>query len=891
MSFGKGWRRAFRLSLGKRSVERDVDDELAFHLAMREEKLRHLGIPPETAEAKARERFGDATKVREECITIDQHRARGVQLTEWIESVWSDFRYAFRTLRRMPAFTIVATLTLALGIGATTAMFTLVNGILLRPLPYPEPGRLVRVIQAYPEKGLDTWGLTPENLVMYRDRATDFEAFAGYRGASVTVVVPGGSGPERLLGARVTAEFFNAIGVQPAVGRAFAASEDTPGHDNVAIIGYGLWQTHYGGRTSVTTETIDIDGNPLPIVGVMPGGFAFPRADTKVWLPMGLDPTRRRGWINSGLGRLKPGVSPEHARQQTTAIMYDWARSSPDLIGKSLVPEKTRMKTIVMPLHEVITGRTARPLTVLLAAVCLILLIATANVATLLSSRAATRQREIGLRTALGATGGRVLRQLLTESVALAMLGAIGGIALAVAGVRLITRSPLVSLPRIDEVHVDGRVLAFTLVVSVCSGLLFGLLPALHGMRSRLTSNLTAGQRESSHRASRRINNALVVTQLSLSVVLLVAAGLVLKSFQRLTHLDMGFRAEGITSIALPMPPRLNSAIATNAFHATVLERVRAILGVQSASLSWSLPFEGNANVDGYLIDGRPVPPSSNEAQTMQIAVSPGHFATLAMPILYGRDFTATDDTAHLAVAVVDQVIAERYWVGAEALGKRIRTTGDTTWMTIVGVTGSVRDQDAANVPWPHLYVSLAQWGGNRLSLAVRTTGVAGSVIPAVRKTIAGIDPSIPLDGVRPLTSFVDQSLATRRLTQNLLACFALLALVLASIGIYGVMSLHVANRKREFGIRLAIGAEPRALVRMVLGEGALLAALGTGFGIAGALVATRWIRTLLYEVNPWDPAVFVSLALGLGAIAVASCYLPARRAARSDPLTVLRTD
>jgi predicted permease len=871
-------------------VERDVDDELAFHLAMRAEKLRRLGLAPDVADAKARERFGDAAGVREACITIDRRYAREVRVMEWIESVWADFRYALRTLRRMPAFTAVASITLALGIGATTAMFTLVNGILLRPLPFPEPGRLVRLIQSYPEKGLNTWGVTPENIVMYRDGATDFESFAGYGTSSITLRSE--AGPTRIPAARVTAPFFRTIGVSPALGRAFSPEEDTPGHNNVAILGYGMWQERFGGKESVIGTNLDIDGVPTQIVGVMPRGFAFPRPDTRVWLPIGLDPTRRYGWFYLGLGRLKPGSTREHAERQTTSIMWDWARTSPTIArAQASAPEKTGMKTIVTPLHEVITGRTARPLTVLLAAVCLILLIAVANVATLLSSRAATRQREIGLRTALGATGGRVLRQLLTESVALALLGAVGGVVLAGALVRAFTHSPLVSLPRIDEVHIDGRVLAFTLLTSVASGMLFGLLPALHSVRSRLTGDLAAGQRETSHRSARRINNGLVVVQLSLSVVLLVSAGLVLKSFQRLTHTDMGFRAEGVTSITLPVPRRLNSSASMNAFLNTVIGQVRAVPGVRSASLSWSLPFEGNANTDGYLIGGRPVPSSGNEDQTSQIAVSPGHFATLGVPMLFGRDFTATDDTAHAAVAVIDETLAKRYWAGAEALGQRIRTTGDTTWMTIIGVAGSVRDGDAATPPRPHLYVSLLQWGGNSLSLALRTSGDATNVVAPVRRLIAGLDPTIPLDGVRQLSSVVDQSLATRRLTKILLAGFALLALVLAGVGIYGVMSLHVANRHREFGIRLAIGAEPAALVRLVLGEGVVLAALGIAFGVGSALVATRWLRTLLYDVSPSDPAVFTTLALGLGAIAVASCYLPARRAARSDPLTALRAD
>lgn len=884
-----GWRRVFRLPLGKRSVEREVDDELAFHLTMRADKLRHQGVGPDEAEAAALARFGNPNRVRDECITIDTQHAREVRLMEWLESIWSDVRYAFRTLRRMPVFTAVATITLALGIGATTAMFTLVNGILLRPLPYPGADRLVRVIQSYPEKGLDTWGLTQENLAMYRDRATDFDAFAGYRVSSLTMRTDRGA--QRVITAYVTAQFFKALGVNPDLGRPFTADEDAPGHNNVVVLSYGLWQAEFGGNAAVLGATVDLDGRPMRVVGVMPRGFDFPRPIVRMWVPMGLDAARRYGWRNSGLGRLKPGVSAQHSERQTTAIMWDWARREPELIGMAVDPTRTKMKTIVQPLHEALTGRSARPLTVLLAAVVLILLIATANVATLLSSRAAARQREIGLRAALGATSGRVIRQLLTESIALAMLGAIVGVALAVGAVRAFAHSPLASLPRIDEVTVDGRVLAFTLVVSVLSGVLFGLLPALHAARSRLTSDLSAGQRESSHRSTRRVNHLLVVAQLSLSVVLLVAAGLVLKSFQRLTQIDLGFRAEDMTSISLPLPSRYNSATVETPFINTILEQVRAVPGVRAAALGWSLPFEGNSNFDGYLIQGRPVPPSGNEDQTLQTAVSPGYFDALRIPVLTGRDFTTADDTTSMAVAIVDETLAKRYWTGAEALGKRIRVTGDTTWCTIVGIVGHTRDNDPANNPGPHMYVSLAQAGGSQLSLAVRTSGDAARVIPAVRSTIARLEPSIPLDGVRALSDVVDQSLATRRLTKLLLAGFALLAMTLASVGIYGVMSLHVANRSREFGIRLAIGAEPGQLIRLVLGEGALLAIAGVGVGVLGALGATRWIQSLLYDVSATDPLVFAVLPLMLAFVALAACYLPARRAAKSDPLIALRSE
>jgi predicted permease len=883
-----GWRRIFRHADSPRAIQRDVDDELSFHLAMREEKLRRAGLSNDDACARAHERFGDPDRVRDELLNIDRQHAREARIMEWIESVWSDFRHALRTLRRIPIFTAVATITLALGIGATTAMFTLVNSILLRPLPYPNAERLVRLIGSYPEKGLDTWGTSMQQIALYRDRATDFEAFTAFRGGSVTIRTD--REPQRIPIMRVTSEFFKVVGVSPAIGRPFTADEDKPRQNTVLVLSHGAWQTRFGGKASVIGSTLEVDGQPMQIIGVMPRDFSFPRPDIAAYLPMGLDPNWRFGFINSGLGLLKPGVSLAHVERQTTAIMWDWARQN--ATSGSVDPSQTKMKTIVRPLQEAITNRSARPLTVLLGAVSLILLIATANVATLLSSRAAARQREMSLRTALGASSGRVVRQLLTESATLALLGGVLGVALAVGSIRVFTHSRLATLPRIEEVGVDGRVLAFTLVVSMTSGLLFGLLPALHATRVRKTAALTAGQRESSHRGTTRVNNILVVTQLSLSVVLLVAAGLVLRSFQRVTELDLGFKTDHVTAISLPLPPRISSSsLATQTFMNTSLRQVRALRGVQSAALASSLPFEGRGNYDGYLIGGREVPTSGNEDQTYQIAVSPGYFSTVGIPLRFGRDFLPSDDSTSVPVAIVDDAMASRYWKGAEAIGKRLRTTGDTTWFTIIGVVGSIRDDDATRPPEPHIYNSLPQTGGNPLSLAVRTTGNPTAVIASVRAAVAQIEPSMPFDGARSFAAVVDESLASRRLTKLLLTAFAVLAVTLAAVGIYGVMSLHVANRTREFGIRMAIGAAPSMLVRHVLREGALLAGVGVLLGVVGAFGATRWIQSLLYDVSATDPLVFVTLPLLLAAVAVVSCYLPARRAAKGDPLVVLRAD
>lgn len=889
-----GWRRLFRLPrFSRRVVERDVDDELAFHLAMRADKLRRLGADERTASAAALARFGDPSRVRDECITIDRGHVREVQMKEWLESIRSDVRYALRTLRRAPAFTTVAALTLALGIGATTAMFSLVDGILLRPLPYPHSERLVRLIQAYPEKGLDHWPLSQANLALYRDRVHEFESFAGYSRSGATFGDAGHR--ERLSVVRATGDFFDVLGVKPFIGRPFGRAEDTPGTNDVAVLGYGFWQTRFAGDQRVIGKVIELDGKPTRVIGVMPGGFAFPRPDAQVYVPLGLDPTRRFGFFITGIGRLAPGATIEAARRSSTTLMWEWTSMATGLLPAGAHPRDTRMTTLVTPYREAMTADVARPLTVLQAAVALILLIATANVATLLSSRSAARARETALRNALGATSGRVVRQLLTESVTLALLGGVAGMGLAYTLVHVVTHSDAITLPRLGEVNINWRVLSFALSATIAAGLAFGIAPALGLARGRLGAALAAGRTDTGggRGSSRRMNNVLVAAQLALSVVLLVAAGLVLKSFRRLVTTDLGFEPAAVTTIALPLPaekysnPRAISGAVTQ-----LAGRVRAVPGVREAAIAWTLPFSGNVNTDGYIIEGRTdVAAVGFETQVVLNAITPGYFETLRIPLLYGRDFSLADRDSALPVAIVNEAFASRYWRGAEAIGKRMRVTGDTTWRTIIGVVGSIRDEDVALEPRPQEYAPYTQTPDPRPMLAIRTEGDPRPVIAAVRRAVAEVEPGIPLDNVRPLELWISRALDTRRMTEILLIGFGMLAALLASVGIFGVMSLYVTNRYREFGIRLAVGAEPRNLVRLVLREGATLTVAGLVIGIGGALLATRWIGTLLYEVSPTDPIVFALLPLALGSVAVASCYLPARRAAQSDPLTVLRAD
>jgi putative ABC transport system permease protein len=881
------WRKLFRLG----SPERDVDEEIAFHLAMREAALRRLGEPPERAHTLAAERFGDAERVRSECVAIDRASARERRVTEWLASVASDVRVALRAMRRAPGFTAVAVATLALGIGATSAMFSLVDGILLRPLPYAEPERLVVVRQAYPEIGLDSWSLTPENVAMYRDRVHALQAFAGYARAGATFARE--SGPQRLSIVRVTGDFFAVLGVPPVIGRTFGRAEDTPQPAHVAVLSYGLWQSEFGGRTSVLETSIDLDGQPTRVIGVMPRGFNFPRSDDQAYVPLGLDPTRRYGWYITGLGRLAPGGTLAELRRDSRAVMWDWAGTMPGMLQAGVTARTTRMTTVVTPLRDALVGDSRRPLLVLQAAVLIILLIAVANIATLLASRAGRRSREVSLRNALGASGRRVVRQLLTESVALGVLGGCVGVLLALVLVRLITSSPAVSLPRLAEVGVSWRVVTFTLVMSVTAGIGFGMAPATALLRGRAAVHLAGAGRGSVRAAARRLNRGLIAAQLALAVMLLISAGLVLQSFRKLTGVPLGFEPGGVTVIGLPLPARkyANDRLVVRVT-SEIVDRVRTLPGVRDAAIAWTLPYSSNFNSDGYLIEGHAPPAKTGvETQTVQVAVGPGYFRTLRIPLGYGRDFDTGDRAGSLPVAIVDEALASRYWHGADALGHRLRLTGDTTWFTIVGVAGSVRDEDAARLPQPHTYFPFAQAPDFRPVLAVRTTGDAAPAIAGVRRAVATLEPHVPLDNVRTLDDWVGRSLDVRRITELLLAGFAVLAALLASVGIYGVMSLYVADRYHEFGIRLALGAQPATLVRLVLGEGVGLALLGVGVGTAGAAIATRWLGALLYEVKAFDPVLYATLGMALLAIAAASVYLPARRATRSDPLVALRAD
>ena len=809
-----------------------------------------------------------------------------------METLWQDVKYGVRMLAKSPGFTAVAVLTLALGIGANTAIFSVVNAVLMRGMPFPEPERLVTLWQSYPQRGLNPWWLSQANFAAYRDHNRSFERLAAYSRAGVNLT--GDGEPERLQIANITWDFFEVLRVPPALGRGFRPEEDAPGRNTVCILSYGLWQRRFGGDPQVLGKKILIDQVPMEVVGVMPQGFAFPSAEIQLWRPVGLDPTRKFGFFLRGIARLKPGVQPAAAEAETTAILRAGAQADANFGGSNApAPPDADLKTVVTPLRDAVTQTIRKPLLVVLGAVGLVLLIACANVANLLLARATSRGREISVRFALGATPARVARQLLTESLLLSALGGIGGVFLAWWGVGLLGQLPVEGVPRLSEASVDGKVLLFTASVVLLTGLLFGLAPVARLRALGVQAGLREGMRGGTARSSRRMNGALVAAQFALSLILLVAAGLLLKSFERLLAVNPGFQPENVLSLYVQIPDQKYREPARSAqFFTVLLERVQGLPGVRSAGLTSTVPFVGDIDSDGTIVQGHEPPPGVPVPVTRIFRVSPGFFRALGVTLIRGRDFLPTDREDSPPVAVVDETLARRYWPDGDALGKRIRYSWDTSdraWMTIVGVAGTIQDYRLDLPTEPHMYLSYAQEPQRRMSLVVRTSSEPGALTAVVRAQLHEIDPDVPLFSVRTMEEHISQTLQPRRLTNLLLASFAATALLLAAVGIYGVMSLEVSSRVQEFGIRMALGAQPRDVFRLVWSHAMWLTAAGALLGLVGALFATRVLASLLFEVRTTDAATYASVAALLAAVAFVACYVPARRATRVDPIVALR--
>src|SRR5215213_687555 len=634
-----------------------------------------------------------------------------------------DLRYGARILLKQPAVTLVAVVTLALGIGANTAIFSLVNSILLRPLPFRDPDSVVLMVQASPKLGLASWGVSQADFGAYRDQNRSFETIAIYNRSAINLT--GEGEPERLPMASVTADFFKVFGVNPLLGRTFVEGEDTQGRNLVCVISHAFWQRRFGGDPNVVGRMLNLNNTPTQIVGVMPADFKFPRLETDLWAPMALDTKRTAPYFFSVAARLKPGVQIGQAQADTTGVLQNFGRQNPNIAEAVGINEGVGPRTIVQPIKEVLLGKTQKPLLVLLAAVALVLLIACANVANLLLARATSRTKEIAVRVSLGATPLRVARQLLTESVLLSFIGAVIGVGLAWLGVRMLDKLPISGIARIEEVSVSGRVLAFTAGLTILTGLLFGMMPALRAYGMGIEGGLKEGSRGTT--SHRRLNSALVAVQFALSLVLLIGAGLLLKSFQRLGSVDLGFNAENTLTMVASLPrTKYDSPEKALLFFDSAVEHLRNAPGIKSVGLTTNLPFADGGSVDGFIVEGQEPPEGANISQTEQAelqSVTPGTFQTLGIPLLQGRDFQAGDHSKSPPVAVIDEPLARRYWPTGDAIGKRIETTGNRQWMTIVGVVGGIKHVSLAEEKQPHIYTALAQSPDQRGAFVVRTDG------------------------------------------------------------------------------------------------------------------------------------------------------------------------
>jgi putative ABC transport system permease protein len=808
--------------------------------------------------------------------------------------MFQDLRFGVRMLLKHPGFTFVAVLTLALGIGANTAIFSVVNMVLLRPLPLPEPDRLMTFWHSAPAKLLPEVNLNDALFAFYRDRSRMFERLAAYESARLTLT--GAGDPELLIGARVTFGYFETLGQGPLHGRSFLPEEDMPRKNNVVILSYGLWQRRFGSDPNIVGQAIQLNNLPMIVVGIMPPGFDFPnpaeRSDSdhmQFWVPYGLNPQNINSWNLSAIGRLRPGVTNATAEREIAALWSDFEQQFGSRLGSATLGASAT--TVMMPLQRHIVRDVRTPLLVLLGAVSTVLLIACANLANLLLARAASRSRELAVRQCLGASGRRIARQLLTESLLLSLLGAAGGLSLAAWSVNALRSLSSANIPRVELVRLDWTVLLFALAVTLFTGVLCGLAPALRSARVNLQEAIKQSARGSASGSNRRLNNAFVVSQLALSLILLIGAALLLQSLRNLLSVDPGFQPENVLMGQVSLPgSRYATSAQVNSFSHQLLGRVRSLPGVQAAEMSQVVPFSGDSLGATFRVEGQESNPSEPAKAAQLRDATPGYFAAMGMPILQGRAFQTTDTESSAPVAIVDEKLARMQWPNEDPLGKRIRI-GGSPWMTIVGIVSSIKNSKLDEETIPYVYRPDTQFVRLERTLVGRTASDSTALIPAIRQQVASLDPELPLYKVSTIEEGMARSLGAKRLTNLLLTGFAVTALLLALIGIYGVMSLNVGSRTSEFGIRMALGAQQGDVLRMVVSQGMRLAIVGVALGLGGAFGLTRMLESMLFGVKANDPLIFAGAAIALSLAALAACYIPARRATKVDPLAALRRE
>jgi putative ABC transport system permease protein len=863
-----------------RALEREMDDEMRFHVEMEAADLVERGAAPEEARHRALLSFGGVERFKDE-----GRDARGVGP---LEDFARDLRYGARSLRRRPGFAMVVVLTLAIGIGGTTAIFGAVHGVLLAPLPYRDPERIITVWTNDRGEGKPQDDVAPGNFVDWRERQRSFATFASANPYSMDWVGP--HGPEHLGTWLVSEGFFETFGVRPLLGRVFLPDEYTAGRNNVAVIGENAWRSRFNADPRIIGRQLTLDSVPRTIIGVMPRSFRFPPG-REVWQPQVPfdedDRRRRRSAYLTVVGRLAPGVTLARAKADLGAVAAQLTREYPRT--------NTGVGVTLVPLPEQTVGHVRKALLVLMGAVGLVLLIACGNVASLLLARAVQREREVAVRVALGAGRGRILRQLGAESLVLALAGGVAGLVVAFGGLAAIRALGPETLPRLDEIAIGPSVLAFALATTLGAAVVFGIAPAVHAAPVDVREKLAAGSAHSgAGRPRRRLQNAFVVVQFALALVLLVGAGLLVRSFVSLLRVERGFDPHNVLAVTVQSWSYYRTPERRAAFVRDATERLAALPGVQAAGMTSSVPFGERIGQDeaAFEIEGRPVASRDQAESVKAAAVTSGYFAALRIPLRRGRHFAASDVASAPPVAIINEALARRHWPNESPLGKRIKVTfGGSVLRTIVGVVADVRHGGLHETPQPTVYAPHAQAATGANAFVIRTAGDPLAALPQVRAEFRSINAVLPLASTTTLETLLEDSLRERRFHLALLGAFAVVALLLAALGVYGVMSHATTERTHEIGVRMALGARGADVLRMVMRQGASLAIAGAIGGLLGATAVTRLLRGMLYGVTPLDPLAYVGAGALLLAAAGMACYLPARRAARLDPVRALRVE
>ncbi|HJR62452.1 MAG TPA: ABC transporter permease [Gemmatimonadaceae bacterium] len=891
MGRAPSWRRYLRF--WRSDINADVDDELRLHLEMRAREYEVQGFPPDEAQRAARERFGDPERIAFMLRAHDRRRQRRHERREMMSDLIQDLRYAVRGLRHAPAFSAAAVLTLALGIGATTAIFSVVNAVILKPLPYPEPERLVMMWMDNRNTGLREDVHSWLNFADLRAENRSFGQLAAYGLSGFNITggcVEGECQPQRVAAIASTANLFSVLGVGPALGRPYTSDEEEPGRDGVIVISHGLWMRLFGGDPAAIGRTVRVNGRERTVIGVMPRGFAYPGPNTDAWVPLAPPPDLRESrsslWLRA-IGRLAPGVSLERAATDLATVAAQLERE---------YPSNREMGTYLVSLPQQVVGRSLRTtLWVMLGAVVAVLLIATANVANLMLARAATREREVSVRLALGATPSRLARQLLTESVLLAVLGAALGVLLAWGGLRLLIGLAPADIPRLDEVHVDALVLGLGLVLAGATGMAFGLVPALNASRQNLSDSLREGARGTAGHRGNRMRRVLVGAQVALVVVLLTGAGLLIRSFLELQRVELGFRPDNLLTARVSLPQaRYPEPAQRLAFFETLIERLRAVPGVASAGAITDIFLDATPTSTNFSIEGREFTPEEEGIEIPLDVVSTDYFRTMGIPLTRGRSFSAQDVAGSLPVVMINESMARRFWPDGDPLGKRFKygsAGSDSPWLTIIGVVSDMRRTGYDAPVRYETFLPLSQDPARQMTLVLRTTREPLALSGPLRTEVRRVDPELPVYELATMDELLSGMVAQRRFSMALLGTFAAIALMLGVIGVYGVTAFLVAQRTREVGVRIALGAQPRQLVRSVVAQGMVVAASGLAAGLVGALLLSRLMAGILYQVSPRDLVTLASVTVLLTLATLLANYFPARRAARVDPLVALRNE